>query len=158
MGVAKVEIKETVVKTYKKSERCHWFREVLAYKELSWACPKLLSYEDRVLEIERCVPITDLSPAESLKYRDDLWYLLEGIHKAGWWHCDANLINVVVHYTRGVLLIDWENLRRRTSDVSYDLYGAVKANAQVEYEPHRPDGVHWNSGTDTSPANFWKGL
>jgi len=158
MGVGKVKLDKTVIKTYQPKHRNLWAREVLAYKELPWACPKLINYNDCQLEIERCVPILELSPVESLKYRDDLWLLLENIHKAGWWHCDANLVNVVIHYTRGVLLIDWENLRKRTSDVSYDLYGAVAANAEVEYKPHRPDGVFWSSGTKTSAANYWKGL
>src|SRR5699024_6865443 len=91
--------------------------ELYAYQFLSWATPELFCHGEFWIEMERLSPILDLGPDRSRKYRDPLRRLLSRLHESGWWHCDVDLVNVVVHPVRGPLLIDWENLREAEGSI-----------------------------------------
>lgn len=156
MGTARVEIRETtVLKDYKDTDHHRWHNEIKAYSELSFATPRLLWSAPHWIEVERHTPILDLPKEESIKYKDQLWELLQKIHDSGYWHCDVDLVNVVVHPIRGVLLIDWENLMPSKGDISYDLYGAQLAGVDPAWEGKGIDGVSWRSASNTSPKNYW---
>jgi|GEM_PF-5730497 len=157
MGYAEVEIrKDTVLKVYPESYRDKWEKEVLAYQTLSFAAPKLVGYGEGWLGTEKLTPILDLPKNQSIKYRDDLRKLIIAIHNKGYWHGDIALCNVVIHPTRGVLLIDWENLMERNGCVSYDLYGSGAAGVDQAWEVEGNDGVSWNRPWDICPGKFWK--
>jgi|SRR5690606_26108786 len=159
MGLARVDIRqETVLKDFLKHPDgpARYKREVDAYTEIPWACPKLLWHSERWLEVERLQPLIDLGPDLSRKYCEPLRELLQAIHDAGWWHMDVDLINAVIHPTRGVLLIDWENFSQARTNVSYDLYGARAAGVPSPWKAKGPDGVWWGSSSPTSPKNYWQ--
>lgn len=157
MGLAAIDFRyETVHKVYPPGHP-GWACEIAAYEAVPWAAPRLMWYGEGWLETERCVPLLSLEYDQTLKYRDPLRELLVNLHEAGWWHCDAALVNVVIHPSRGVLLVDWENAQRATSDLSYDLYGARLAGEVDKEMPasHRPDGVWWSGPWKESPAIYW---
>ena len=158
MGLATVERRgDAYYKSYPEGQDNLWIREMAAYNLLPWACPELLNWGERWLETERCVPILDLEWEASRAYIEPLRELIGKINAAGWWHCDVSLVNVVIHYYRGVLLIDWENLRPASSTISYDLFGARAAGvSQSVWKPHQPDGVWWGGGWKYHPATYWK--
>src|SRR5690625_962607 len=145
----------TVLKDYPEKEHERWEREVWAYQNLSWATPKLDGFNPRWIEMERLVPILDLPYDVARKYRDPLRELLVALHNEGWWHCDVALVNVVIHPTRGPLLIDWENLRERTGEVSYDLYGARLAGIDPAWPVEGGEGVWWGGPWDMCPGPFF---
>lgn len=156
MGLAKVDIRETtVLKDYKDTDRDRYHKELKAYSELDFATPRLLWHGEFWIEMERCLPILDIDKKKSRDHIDSLRNLLQKIHDAGYWHCDVDLVNVVVHPIRGVLLIDWENLMPSKGDISYDLYGAQLAGVQPAWEGKGIDGVSWRSESKTSPKNYW---
>jgi len=140
----------TVLKDYGEKEHERWEREVFAYQNIPWATPTLDGFNPRWLEMERLVPLLDLPYDVSVKYRDPLRELLVALHEEGWWHCDVALCNVVIHPVRGPLLIDWKNLRERTSDVSYDLYGARLAGVT-----EGDNGVWWGGPWDMCPGPYF---
>jgi hypothetical protein len=144
----------TIHKAYPQRHRDRAIREIAAYQALPWATPKLDCSGENWLEMERCTPLLELLPGQTVKYRDPLRELVKAVHDAGWWHCDLQLGNVVVHPVRGVLLIDWENARPASSEVSYDLYGA-RAAGVIDEVQHRPDGVWWGGPLDTCPGRYW---
>jgi hypothetical protein len=145
----------TIHKLYPRSSRARAAREVEAYKALPWATPRLSCSGDGWLEMERCTPLLDLLPRQTLKYREPLRELVKAVNAAGWWHRGVTLDNVVVHPVRGVLLIDWEISCRAESDVSYDLYGARAAGTPETRGQHQPDGVWWGGPLDTCPGRWW---
>ena len=156
MGLARVEERfTTVLKDYKDADRERYNFELYAYQFLSWATPELFCHGEFWIEMERLTPILDLGPDRSRKYRDPLRRLLSRLHETGWWHCDVDLVNVVVHPVRGPLLIDWENLREAEGSISYDLYGADTAGVEPAWGGHGGSGVWWNSLSPTSPGNYW---
>lgn len=158
MGLATVEDRYlTVHKVYPPDMHERAAREVRIYQELPWATPRLDCYGEGWLEMEKCTPILDLLPEQSVKYREPLRDLLRRVHEAGWWHMDVCLRNVVIHPVRGVLLIDWEGATRATSNISPDLYGARAAQIPLEdvWEPQRPDGVWWGGPWDDCPGRYW---
>ncbi|AWH14493.1 kinase [Mycobacterium phage TChen] len=132
-----------------------WAKELHAYRTLPWATPKLLDYGPMWIEVERCTPILNLNPEWSRRYAEPLWDMLAALHQAGWWHCDACLINVVVHPDRGALLIDFENLTPAAGPVSYDLYGARAAGVEPAWSGMGADGVFWNGPHDFCPGPYW---
>lgn len=157
MGLAEVDIRYTTVhKVYPPGQIDRCAIEVSAYQTLDWATPKLMWHGENWLEMERCTPILDLEPEQTLRYKKPLRELIQAVHEAGWWHCDVALVNVVVHPTRGPLLIDWENARPASSDISYDLYGARSAGVDPAWPVRGDDGVSWNGPWDTCPGKFWK--
>ena len=161
MGLAVVDIRPfTVLKDFKDhpAGRERWSNEIRAYTEIPWATPELKWSNEYWLEVERLTPITDLGPERSVKYREPLKTLLQGVHDAGYWHRDIDLINVVIHPVRGPLLIDWEGICPATGEVSYDLYGARAAGVASGHERKGPDGVWWGGGSATAPKNYWAGL
>ena len=143
----------TVVKTYQDPDRYH--TELAAYTQLSDFTPRLLDHDDtsHTLVAERCIPILEIPRWESVVYRKPLWELLQGLHEAGWWHRDACLVNVVVHYGRP-LLIDWENACPATAPDSYDLWGATTIG--VESAWGHPYSVHWHNLCRCCPAQYWR--
>lgn len=156
MGTARVELRDnTVLKDYKDADHERYNKEIAAYTALSWATPKLLWHGEHWLEMERLTPILELPAATALKYRAPLRDLLQRVHQAGWWHGDCDLVNVVIHPTRGVLLVDWENACPSTGGISYDLYGARAAGIEPIWAGKGLDGVYWGSGSLTSPKNYW---
>lgn len=158
MSRAKVDMRFTSVhKVYPANEREKWQREIYAYTNLDFATPALDCWGDCWLEMERCVPILELPPEQSVKYRQPLRELLMQVHEAGWWHRDVDLVNVVIHPARGPLLIDFENLARAEGDVSYDLYGAQVAGS-TPWPGKGPDGVYWHGPTGTCPGRYWEGM
>jgi len=158
MSHARVDMRFTTVhKVYPPAEREQWQREIFAYTNLDFATPALDGWGDCWLEMERCAPILELLPEQSVKYRQGLRDLLARLHEAGWWHRDVDLVNVVIHPARGPLLIDFENLTRAEGPVSYDLYGA-QAAGMTPWPGKGLDGVHWHGPTDTCPGRYWEGL
>lgn len=157
MGLATVEQRYlTVHKVYPRKMRARAAREVEAYQAMPWATPRLDCYGEGWLETERCTPILELLPEQTLKYREPLRDLVKKVNTAGWWHCDISLENVVIHPVRGVLLIDWEMATRAKSEVSYDLYGARAAGVSDDvWEPHQPDGVWWGGPWPLCPGPYW---
>lgn len=158
MGLAKIEERyTTVLKDYKRHPdgQTRWEREVFAYKELSWATPELICSNPRWLEVERLTPILSLSRDQSIRYKKPLRELLQAVHEAGWWHGDCVLVNVVVHPTRGPLLIDWEGLSPAVGSVSYDLYGAHAAGVEPGWKVEGGDGVSWRGPWDVCPGKYW---
>src|SRR5690606_37126671 len=108
MGLATVEERyRTVHKVYPPDMHERAAREVRSYQELPWATPRLDCYGEGWLEMEKCTPILDLLPEQSVKYREPLRDLLRRVHEAGWWHMDVCLRNVVSPPLRGGLLLDW---------------------------------------------------
>lgn len=159
MSSATIDLRyQTVLKDYPAKEHERWEREVWAYQNLSFATPELKWHNERWLEMERLTPLLELPRDLSVKYREPLRELVVAIHEAGWWHCDISLVNVVLHPVRGPLLIDWENLRERTSDVSYDLYGAGPAGIEPAWQVEGGNGVHWNGPWKNCPGPYWSGL
>lgn len=157
MSSASIDVRYlTVHKVYPARERERWQREIYAYTNLEFATPRLDCWGDGWLEMERCTPILDLGPERSRKYRDPLRRLVERVHEAGWWHCDVALVNVVIHPARGPLLIDWENLRPRTSSISYDLYGAGPAGIEPAWEVEGGNGVWWGGPWSMCPGRYWQ--
>lgn len=156
MGLARVEERfTTVLKDYKDTDRERYNFELYAYQSLSWATPELFCHGEFWIEMERLTPILDLGPDRSRKYRDPLRRLLSRLHESGWWHCDTDLLNVVVHPVRGPLLIDWETLREAEGPISYDLYGADTAGVEPTPVGHSGSDVWWNGPSPTSPGNYW---
>lgn len=148
----------TVLKDYPEAEHNRWEREIFAYTHLPWATPELRWHNPRWLEMERLLPILDLTPTQSAHYRAPLRALLQRLHDAGWWHCDVALCNVVIHPARGPLLIDWENLRPAQGGVSYDLYGATAAGVTPRWDVTGDNGVWWDGPWDTCPGKYWNEL
>jgi len=155
MSGAGLRFGKTVKKVYPNEERVGWEREMLAYHRIAWACPQLIGHGRFWLEIERLTPILDLGPEESRLYAKPLWNLLQKLHDCGYWHRDVSLVNVVICPKRGPLLIDWENLCERQSDVSYDLYGPRVAQVQEAWKTNG-NGVWWNSGWSVCPGRWWE--
>lgn len=145
----------TVLKDYKDTDHDRYGKEISAYTALAWATPKLLWHGDHWLETERLTPILELPAATALKYRAPLRDLLQRVHQAGWWHGDCSLVNVVIHPTRGPLLIDWENLTPATGGISYDLYGAQAAGIDPIWTVEGEDGVWWGGPWDDCPGRYW---
>lgn len=160
MSHAQINLRyDTVEKIYPRDEALKWGREIEVYTQIPWATPQLMWWGDCWLEMERCLPILELGPEASVKYRQPLRDLLQKVHEAGYWHRDIDLVNVVVHPTRGVLIIDWENMCRSSGDVSYDLYGARTAGVKPAWFGKKgPDGQFWHGWSKTSPDNYWRGL
>ena len=156
---SRVEILDVrVIKTYTPEHEAKFMVELRCYQNLSFATPALISHsiERRELVIERLTPILEVE--KNIRYKPQLWNLLQKIHDNGWWHRDIALRNVVVHPERGVLLIDWESAIRATSDVSYDQWGAVAAG----YPEHkinrintRPTGIYWFFDWNECPNKYW---
>ena len=156
MGEAQVDLRPTTVhKVYPEHLRFKAQHETFFYTELDWATPKLLYSGEGWLETERLTPILELPKDLSRKYEKPLRDLVSAVNDAGFWHCDVCLVNVVIHPMRGPLLVDWENARASESEISYDLYGAELAGAEVTYEPHRPNGVWWDGPWRTCPGVYW---
>ncbi|QBP31580.1 serine/threonine kinase [Mycobacterium phage Cornucopia] len=154
MGLATVTThRRTVHKQF--AQQGAWQKELDAYHAIPWAAPKLIGYGPMWIEVERCTPILNLHPEWSRRYAEPLWDMLAALHQAGWWHCDACLINVVVHPDRGVLLIDFEDLTPASSAVSYDLHGARAAGVEPAWPGVGSDGVHWNGPWTTCPGPYW---
>jgi len=131
-------------------------REVLAYVEMPWATPAIQWNGALWLEMERCTPILDYPVSQSKQWAKPLRRLVERVNKAGWWHCDLSLVNVVVHPQRGPLLIDWEHLSPALSPVSYDLYGAQAAGVPPKHPKIPGDtGACWNALAQYSPRTVW---
>lgn len=157
MGHARIEERfTTVLKDYAGTDRARYFKEIEAYKKLDWATPQLMYHGEFWLEMERLVPILDLTPAQSKKYEKPLRDLLQSVHSAGYWHGDCDLVNVVIHPVRGPLLIDWENLTPSSGEVSYDIFGARAAGIDELWSTESGDGVHWYGSSPTCPGNYWK--
>lgn len=157
MGYAEIDLRyTTVLKDYKGTDRGRYYKEIEAYTELSWATPKLVVHNEFWLEMERHVPILELTPNLSRKYKEPLRELLQAVHDAGYWHGDCDLVNVVIHPLRGPLLIDWENLTKASGSVSYDLYGASAAGVDELWKTPHGNGVWWNGPSPTSPGRYWK--
>lgn len=156
MGVATVNIyKNRVTKTFAPGDREKFEKELTAYKSIPFAAPKLLGYHDTTLIIEKCIPLLELE--KDKRHRQQLWNLLQDIHNAGFWHKAIALRNVVMHPVRGILLIDFEESCKATSDVSYDLYGAVAAKFKGYIkEGAKPNGIWWGFDWDECPEKYWK--
>lgn len=164
MGDARVDIRyQTVLKDFKDADMSRYYRELKAYTELPWAAPRLICHSEFWLETERCTPILDLTRDQSRRYQQPLRALLQRVHDAGWWHGDPCLVNVVIHPSRGPLLIDWENLRPATGTVSADLYGAGTAGVAPAWNVtneqgrsvSRQNGVWWGGPWPTCPGPYW---
>lgn len=156
MGTARVELRDnTVLKDYKDTDHDRYWKEITAYTEIPWATPTLLYHGEHWIETERLTPVLDLPPATSLKYRAPLRDLLQRVHDAGWWHGDCSLVNVVIHPTRGPLLIDWENLMPADGPISLDLYGARAAGRKAPWPVAGGDGVWWGGPWDNCPGRYW---
>lgn len=157
MGTARVEKRfTTVLKDFKDTHRDRYYREVEAYEKIPWATPKMEVHGEFWIEMERLTPILDLDYEQTLKYEKPLRDLLQRVHDAGYWHGDCALVNVVIHPVRGPLLIDWENLRPASGDVSYDLYGATLAGTEPFWDVPGGEGVWWGGPWDMSPGRYWK--
>jgi len=144
-----------VTKRFPPDEPDRYRRELDAYwaPELKPYLPRLIDADARSLSltIARHKPILDLSWKASLRLRPSVWRLYEAIHRAGWWHRDACLVNVVIDDDGRPLLIDWENSTRATAKESYDLWGtAVGA-------PPAWEGVcvHWFNACPECPSWYW---
>lgn len=156
MGLARTELRyTTVLKDFKDTDRSRYFRELQAYTELEWATPKLMYHGEFWLEMERLTPILEMTPDQSVKYRQPLRELLQAVHDAGWWHSDCALVNVVVHPYRGPLLIDWENLAPASGAVSYDLYGARAAGVVSPWPVKGGEGVWWGGPWEMCAGRYW---
>lgn len=156
------KVGDSVFKRYNKGYEHKFFNELNAYQEVSFASPKLLSYDTDALtlEIEYCTPILSINKDESRKYMQPLWDLLKRIHDVGRWHRDIALRNVVVHDERGVLLIDWESSTQSFGSKSLDLYGAVEVGIspdEIERVGARPTDIYWYFDWDECPEKYWKG-
>jgi len=157
MGLARVEQRfTTVLKDYKDASRDRYFKELTAYTEMPWATPELKWHGEFWLEMERLTPILDLTPEQSIRYREPLRNLLQRVHDAGYWHGDCALVNVVIHPVRGPLLIDWENLMPAAGPVSLDLYGAKAAGAPAPWPVPDGNGVWWGGPWDMCPGRYWR--
>lgn len=150
-------ITNAIVKQYP-PEREHNFRnELYFYRHYPRFCPELLMYDEtnRILVIEKCYPIIEVP--NSIMYKQPLWDLLELFHKSGANHRDISLVNVVVHNTRGVLLIDFEHATEKIGTKSIDLFGCIEAGVKNEIgDCYGPNGIWWH-GThhDCTPGRFW---
>lgn len=158
MGVATLDHRHLVVhKAFPKNERARCDREIRAYQDIPWAAPRMTASGPGWLDVERCTPVLDLSYDQTMKYRKPLRELLQSIHDAGWWHCDVSLTNVVIHPTRGPLLVDWECASAASSSISADLYGARTAGVQGSmWRDHRPEGAWWGGPWPECPGRFWE--
>lgn len=155
MGVADVDVRPTtVLKDYKncRDRQLYWEREMTAYTTLDWATPRLMYSGEYWIEMERCTPILELGQDLSRKYRDPLRELLQAVHDAGYWHRDIDLSNVVVHPSRGPLLIDWEWFCESSGPLSYDLWGHEAAGVDPAWSDW---SVSWNNGGPNIPGKFW---
>lgn len=146
----------TVTKTYPPHEFERWGREVFIYTNYPYAAPKLINAGHGWLEMERCTPILNLKPEDTLHHREHLWGLLSRIQDDGWNHRDIDLVNVVVHSERGPLLIDFENAAPTRSTLSVDQHGATRAGVQPAWAGKGPEGVWWNGPTNTCPGPWWR--
>lgn len=157
---SRVEIlDDRVIKTYIPEYEAKFMVELRCYQNLSFATPALISHsiERRELVIERLTPILEVE--KNIRYKPQLWDLLQKIHDNGWWHRDIALRNVVVHPKRGVLLVDWETATPATSSVSLDLYGAVEAGVDpstIKRFKTRPTGIYWGFRWDECPGKYWR--
>lgn len=151
---------DVVVKTHKDRDR--FTNELVGYAQCHWAAPRLVRVDvaNMVLVIEKCKPMTQVSKkrAHAIQARK----LLEDLHSSGWNHRDCAVENMVLHKTRGVLLIDWETAWcvPDTEAPSCDLYGALAAGFDQESIPikQRPNGVWWGSGRETDPGVWWESV
>lgn len=146
----------TVIKTYPPEELDRWGRELFAYTNLAHSTPQLINAGHGWIEMERCTPVTALHPSETIKHRELLWGRLSHIHDVGYWHCDIDLVNVVIHPERGPLILDFENLTPASTTRSYDQWGAEAVGVQPAWRGKGPSGVWWGSPSPTSPMNWWR--
>lgn len=137
-----------------------FIQELIGYTNCHWAAPKLLGVDVEKLElrVERCTPLIEIPPNPS--HAKDAWDKLQALHDSGWNHRDAAALNMVLHPTRGVLLIDWETVYEVPcveDSLSFDLYGATNTYVDPEWvaEHLRPDGVWWHSGRPHDPGVWW---
>lgn len=152
MNRPEVTVENVIVKIYPQEPEGKYLfsKEVYYYTEYARFCPRLIAMNPmtNTLVIERCRPVLDLQDGE--KYKEQLWNLLEELHKAGVNHRDMSLKNVVIKEGKP-LLIDWENATTEIGEVSADLYGCEKAGVK----PQVPD-VWWGGPWEHCPGNYWK--
>ena len=135
--------------------RIAWATEVARYHQLPWATPPLVAWGDLYIVTEKCTPILDVPIEQSYRYEGELWDLLHRVNRAGVWHRDACLVNVVL-YDNKVRLIDWQASIPAQTSVPYDIYGARAAGQEGYLIDPPPDGVHWyRPACGTCPAVYW---
>lgn len=149
---------DRVIKRYPPLIRHRLDVEVAAYRACAWAAPRLLWVTPQAICMERCTPLLDAprNPDHAVQ----LHALLVKLHATGWAHRDVSAPNIVLHPTRGVLLIDWETAGRcDPTRPSYDLHGAAAAGFPDKLLPlhQRPDGVWWGGPGYDAPAKYWGG-
>jgi hypothetical protein len=132
------------VKRFKIRER--WETELAAYRKVPWACPKLYDASDLSITIETLPRPTQPDP-------EGLWRLLEAIHQAGVNHRDVHSANLVVHRTRGLLLIDWEWACFNVRTLSYDLAGPASGVVQPEGQGGQP--MWWGADHKKALGRRW---
>lgn len=146
--------------TKRHGSRFLFTQELIGYANCYWVAPRLLGMDPERLElyVERCVPLVEVDPDPT--HARDAWDKLLRLHETGWNHRDASVWNMVLHPSRGVLLIDWETVYEvpciRNSK-SYDLYGAASTCVDPEWvtPSMRPEGVWWGSGRPRDPGVWW---
>jgi len=117
---------EHTVKTFADPADAH--REAWIYRNLSWACPRLIDFDgDRRLVIET-LPVATSHP--QWRPVDQLAALLAGLLRCGFHHRDVHLGNVVLA-ADGPRLIDWETVIWWPAPVSYDLAGPDASGVPV---------------------------
>ena len=106
----------TVVK--KHADPVRFAEELRFYLLVPWAAPELHDFGPDWLEIEH---VRGRRPEAADK--PALRALLDALHTEGVNHRDAHTKNVVMHPSRGPLLIDWEFATDKPGVLSYDLHG-----------------------------------
>lgn len=135
-------------------------QELIGYANCHWISPKILGVDmaSKTIVIERCVPLTQLPP--NLDHARQAWDRLQQLHESGWNHRDCSVLNMVLHPTRGVLLIDWETVWQVpdvTNSLSYDLHGASYTDVPADWVPIwvQPEGIWWGAGRPHDPGRWW---
>jgi tRNA A-37 threonylcarbamoyl transferase component Bud32 len=152
-------VKETsvIIKKYTERLRERFQNELIIYQSFPEYAPDLIAFDEErlILIIEKCTPILDIPDNE--KYRDELWNLLEALHNEGVNHRDVSLVNVVVHDTRGVLLIDFEHATFDIGTKSIDLYGCIEAGVPNTIgDVYGENGIWWGGNHhNLTPGQYW---
>jgi Ser/Thr protein kinase RdoA (MazF antagonist) len=139
-----------VRKTYATAQEAG--REVMWYRQVPWATPRLLAFSGRTLHIERCVPAI-----ESLDRRDPdgLFSLLLRLQERRIHHRDLHIRNVVFDGEGFVRLIDWEHAIRFDSAISYDIHGAARSGVPISPTCLGKEAWSWDASPRTSIRNYW---
>jgi len=154
-GVQVRTLDDVVIKQYKNhTQGAELFRrEYTAHKRLWWATPKVIAAYGMEFMTERLPSILSIPVEESRQYKEHLYWLVDHIHREGYWHGNIDLQNVVIHPTRGPLLINWEGLTVASGAESYDLFGPKVITDSFDKDSNYG---FWFAEGPTYPHTYWK--